>query len=52
MFTLIPKHKLLSSNLVRCSHREYFIIARRLQAVHAIYNPASVDDFGNLARRN
>ena len=47
--TLTPEYKSFSSDLVRCSHREHFIIARRLQAIHATYNPASVDDFGNLA---
>jgi hypothetical protein len=46
-----PKYKFFSSNTVCCSHREHFIIARRLRAVHAIYNLASVDNFSDFAGR-
>jgi hypothetical protein len=34
---------------VIASHRKPLIIAHRLQAIHATYNPASVDDFSNFA---
>jgi hypothetical protein len=46
-----PKSKSLNSNLVCRNHRKHFIIARRLQVVHPIYNLAYVDDFSNLAGR-
>ena len=51
--TLTLEYNSLSPNLVCCFHREHFIIARRLQAVNAMYNLTSVDDLSNFAgRRN
>ncbi|KAH8629776.1 hypothetical protein IG631_14353 [Alternaria alternata] len=51
LYSDIPRYKFFSSNIVCCSHREHFIIARRLRAVHAICNLASVDDFQQFRRK-